>query len=104
MKSVLSHKASYRLRGSLTARAGNPDFDLICRRDFDLRLPLMSFEKAKVLFYFDRISIMDEYENRNGRAKLGQSFRHLGCAWRGRTRVSSLDLFDGRFFLPLTVS
>ena len=62
----------------------------------------MSFEKAKVLFYFDRISIMDEYENRNGRAKLGQSFRHLGCAWRGRTRVSSLDLFDGRFFLSLT--
>ena len=61
----------------------------------------MSFEKAKVLFYFDRISIMDEYENRNGRVKLGQSFRHLGCAWRGRT---SLDLFDGRFFLPLTVS
>jgi hypothetical protein len=64
----------------------------------------MSFEKAKVLFYFDRISIMDEYENRNGRVKLGESSRHLGCAWRGRTRVGSLDLFDGRFFLPLTIS
>jgi len=47
---------------------------------------------------------MDEYENRDGRAKLGESFYHLGRTWRDSARIGSVDLFGGRFFLPLTVS